>query len=119
MALQLRNLDDRRYHQLIDESVARISVHNREWTNFHQSDPGITLIQVFAFLTESLLYRCNQVPDRNRIKFLRLLGVNLRPAASARGIVTFNNERGPRQTITLNEDLEVRAGAVAFRTEQG
>jgi hypothetical protein len=119
MPLQLPNLDDRRYQQLLDESLARIPVHTREWTNFNQSDPGVTLIQVFAFLTESLLYRCNRIPERNHKKFLQLLGVPLRPASSARGIVTFNNERGPLETITLNEDLEVRAGQVPFLTERG
>ena len=119
MPILLPNLDDRRYQQLVDESLARIPVHTPEWTNFNHSDPGVTLIQVFAFLTESLLYRCNQIPERNRRKFLQLLGVPLHPASSARGIVTFNNERGPLETITLNEDLEVRAGQVAFRTERG
>src|SRR5437867_2678618 len=112
MPISLPNLDDRRYQQLLDESLARIPVHTPEWTNFNQSDPGITLIQVFAFLTESLLYRCNQIPERNRKKFLQLLGVPLRPAASARGLVTFSNERGPLETLTLNDDLEIRAGQV-------
>jgi hypothetical protein len=119
MPIVLPNLDDRRYQQLVDESLARIPVHTPEWTNFNQSDPGVTLIQIFAFLTESLLYRCNQIPERNHKKFLQLLGVPLNPASSARGIVTFTNERGPLETITLNEDLEVRAGQIPFRTERG
>jgi hypothetical protein len=119
MPLTIPTLDTRRYQDLLDEALARIPVHNPEWTNFNRSDPGVTLIEVFAFLTESLLYRANQVPDRNRRKFLSLLGVPLQPASSARGIVTFANERGPRQTIVLNEGIEVRAGEVPFRTERG
>src|SRR5438477_2010121 len=119
MPIVLPNLDDRRYLQLVDESLARIPVHTPEWTNFNQSDPGVTLIQVFAFLTESLLYRCNQIPERNRKKFLQLLGVPLNPASSARGLVSLSNDRGPLETITLSEDQEVRAGQVSFRTERG
>jgi predicted phage baseplate assembly protein len=119
MPIQLPNLDDRRYQQLVDEALARIPVHTPEWTNFNPSDPGVTLIQVFAFLTESLLYRCNQIPERNRKKFLQLLGVPLRSASSARGLVTFDNSRGPLETITLSDDVEVRAGQMAFRTERG
>ncbi len=120
MPIQLPNLDDRRYQQLLDESLARIPVHTPEWTNFsQQGDPGVTLLQLFAFLTESLLYRCNQIPERNRRKFLQLLGVPLNPASSARGLVTFTNERGPLETVTLDGDLEVRAGQVPFRTERG
>jgi Baseplate J-like protein len=119
MPIQLPNLDNRRYQQLVDEALARIPVHTPEWTNFNQSDPGVTLVQVFAFLTETLIYRCNQIPNRNRLKFLQLLGVPLLPAASATGLVTFANERGPLKTITLNDDLEVRAGQVPFRTDRG
>lgn len=119
MPLQIPTLDDRRYQDLLDEALARIPVHNPEWTNFNKSDPGVTLIEVFAFLTENLLYRSNQIPERNRRKFLSLLGVPLQPASSARGLVTFNNERGPLQTLTLNGAVEVRAGQVPFRTERG
>jgi hypothetical protein len=119
MPLQLLNLDNRGYQDLLNEALARIPVHNPEWTNFNKSDPGVTIIEVFAFLTESLLYRANQIPARNRTKFLSLLGMPLQPASAARGLVTFANDRGPLQTLTLNDDLEVRAGQIPFRTEAG
>jgi baseplate J-like protein len=110
-------LDDRRYQQLLDEALARVPVHNPEWTNFNHSDPGVTLLELFAFLAENLLYRANQMPERNRLKFLSLLGVGLQPASAARGIVTFSNERGPLEALTLDAGMEVRAGQVPFRTE--
>src|SRR5215210_8683874 len=86
---QLPVIDNRDYRQLVDDALRRIPVHNPEWTNFNRSDPGVTLLEVFAFLTESLLYRSNQIPERNRLKFLQLLGIALAPATSARGLVTF------------------------------
>ena len=119
MPLQNPTLDDRRYQQLLDEALARIPVHTPEWTNFNKSDPGVTLIEVFAFLTENLLYRSNQVPERNRRKFLQLLGIGLQAASSARGLVAFSNDRGPLETVTLGRELEVRAGQIPFRTTQG
>jgi hypothetical protein len=112
-------LDMRTYQDLVDETLARVPIHNPEWTNFNRSDPGVTLIELFAFLTESLLYRTNQIPERNRLAFLSLLGVPLLPATSARGIVTLTNDSGPQQAITLHDDVEVRAGQIAFRTEIG
>ena len=112
-------VDARSYQDLVDEALARIPIHNPEWTNFNRSDPGVTLIELFAFLTESLLYRANQIPERNRRAFLSLLGIPLHPASSARGIVTFSAESGPQQTITLPAGLEVRAGQVPFRTQLG
>jgi hypothetical protein len=119
MPLKIPSLDDRRYQQLVEESLARIPITTPQWTNFNASDPGVTLIQVFAFLTESLIYRANLIPERNRTRFLQLLGVPLQPAAPARGIITISNERGPMETITLSRDLEVRAGQVPFRTQNG
>jgi Baseplate J-like protein len=119
MPLTIPNLDDRKYQDLLSEALARIPVHNPEWTNFNKSDPGVTIVELFAFLTESLLYRANQIPERNRRKFLSLLGLPLQPAAAARGLVTFTNDRGPLQTFTLNADIEVRAGQIPFRTEAG
>ena len=98
MPLSIPTLDDRRYQDLLNEALARIPVHNPEWTNFNRSDPGVTLVEVFAFLTESLLYRANQIPERNRRKFLKLLGVPLQPASAASGLVAFSNDRGPLGT---------------------
>ena len=119
MSLTLPAVDSRNYQELLNEALARIPVHNPEWTNFNRSDPGVTLIELFAFMTENLLYRANQIPERNRVKFLSLLGVPLRPASAARGLVIFSNERGPLQTFTLNSGVEVRAGQVPFRTDLG
>src|SRR5947207_6234023 len=119
MPLQIPSIDNRRYQDLLNEALARIPVHNPEWTNFNKSDPGVTLVELFAFLTENLLYRANQIPERNRRKFLQLLGVPLQPSSSAVGLVTLTNDRGPLETITLNSGIEVRAGQVPFRTDQG
>src|SRR6185436_3828106 len=113
MPLQIPKIDDRRYQDLLDEALNRIPVHNPEWTNFNRSDPGVTLIEIFAFMTESLLYRSNLIPERNRLKFLQLLGIPLNSATPARGIVSFLNERGPlEQEIVLKTGEEVDAGQV-------
>jgi len=119
MAATAPNLDNRRYQDLLDETLARVPVHTPEWTNFNKSDPGVTVVELFAFLTENILYRANQMPDRNRRKFLRLLGIALRPASPAGGMVTIRNDRGPLQAVTLGAGLEVRAGEVPFRTQMG
>lgn len=119
MPLQIPQLDDRSFEQIFAEARARIPVHTPEWTNFNESDPGITLVQLFAFMTENLLYRSNRIPELNRRKFLSLLGVPLRPAAPGRGLVSFRNDRGPAQPWPLEAGAELRAGKVPFRTRTG
>lgn len=73
MPLQLPNLDDRNYNDLVAEALARIPAYSPEWTNYNSSDPGITLVELFAWLTDLLLYRLNRVTDNNVRKFLKLL----------------------------------------------
>jgi hypothetical protein len=116
MPLPSPTTDNRTYQALVDELIARIPAHTPEWTNFNQADPGITLIQLFAHITESLLYRTNQIPDRNRAKFLNLLGLKLNPAREAQGMAAFANERGPVDPLVIAAGAELFAGAIPFRT---
>ncbi|MBT9465003.1 putative baseplate assembly protein [Hydrogenophaga sp.] len=81
------SLDDRRFDDLVEDLIARIPAHTPEWTNPRQGDPGRTLIELFAWLGDALLYRANLIPERQRLVFLKLLGQALRPAQPAGGIV--------------------------------
>jgi hypothetical protein len=119
MPFRTPSLDNRNYADILRDALARIPVHNPEWTNFNDSDPGMTLLQLFAFMAESILYRANQIPERNRYKFLELLGIRLNPATPAKGFITINNERGTLNPQTVLKGHEVRAGQVRFRTTQG
>ena len=80
-------LDDRGFDDLVAELTARIPAHTPEWTNPRPGDPGVTLIELFAWLADTILYRANLIPERQRLAFLRLLGMTMRPAAPARGVV--------------------------------
>lgn len=63
MPLEVPRIDERNYAQPLDAVVRRIPVHNPEWTDFNESDPGVTLVELFVFLTESLL---GQIDERQR-----------------------------------------------------
>ncbi len=90
MALPVPNLDDLQFQRdLVDEARLRIIRYCPEWTEYNVSDPGITLIELFAWMTEMIVYRLNKVPDKNYIKFLDMVGVELMPAASAEADLTF------------------------------
>ena len=90
MSLPAPNLDDVRFQRdLVDEARRRIIRYCPEWTDYNLSDPGITLIELFAWMTEMIVYRLNQVPEKNYIKFMELLGMQLQPASSARTDLTF------------------------------
>jgi predicted phage baseplate assembly protein len=83
-------LDDLRFQRdIVDEARRRIITYCPEWTDYNVSDPGITLIELFAWMTEMITYRLNLVPEKSRIRFMELLGVQLQPATSAHTELTF------------------------------
>jgi predicted phage baseplate assembly protein len=88
MALPVPNLDDRRFQDLVDDAKRLVQQRCPEWTDHNVSDPGVTLIELFAWMTDQLVYRLNRVPDRNYVKFLELIGVSLFPPTAARTQVT-------------------------------
>jgi len=89
MALPVPNLDDRRFQDLVDDAKRLVQQKCPEWTDHNVSDPGVTMIELFAWMTDQLLYRLNRVPDRHYVKFLELIGVRLFPPSAARGEATF------------------------------
>lgn len=94
MPLQAPNLDTRSFEDIFREARLRIPRYTPEWTDFNESDPGITLLQLYAWLTESILFQLNRVPERNYRKFLKLLGLELRPAQPATAHLTFTARPG-------------------------
>lgn len=91
MPLQPPSLDNRTFEQLVTELRKRIPTITPEWTDLNESDPGITLAQLFAYMTEQLLFQVDQVPDKGLVTFLRMVGAELHPATPARADVTFSN----------------------------
>ena len=80
-------LDDRSFNDLVEELLARVPAHTPEWTP-QQGDPGRTLIELFAWLADTILYRANLIPERQRLAFLRLLGKPMQPARAAQGLLS-------------------------------
>ncbi|WP_330293779.1 putative baseplate assembly protein [Streptomyces sp. NBC_00576] len=122
MALPSPNLDDRRFQQLVDEAKRYVQQRAPEWTDHNVSDPGVTLIETFAYLVDQLLYRLNRVPDKNYIAFLDLLGIRLFPPAAAMAEVDFWLSAPQPDTVTLTPGTEVTTAggeadeAVVFTT---
>jgi predicted phage baseplate assembly protein len=83
MPIILPRLDDRRFDDLVRDGIAHAKETCPEWTDFNPGDPGVTLIEVFAFLTDALLYRLNRVPPKLQLALLNLVGVDLKPPSAA------------------------------------
>lgn len=137
MAFPTPSLDDRTAQQIVDQAKRLIPTFCPEWTDHNVSDPGVALIELFAWMTELLLYRVNQVPDRMYVRFLEMLGIQLQPPHPATVELTFYTSKplvgnlgisaipGRQETeITIQGDTEVatarseEAAPIIFTTEK-
>jgi predicted phage baseplate assembly protein len=96
-------IDDRNFDDIVAEIRARIARYTPEWqpvwSDVNDNDPGITLAQVFAWLSEMLLYRMQRVPELNYIKFLQLIGIELTPAQPATAEISFAVAAGDTRAV--------------------
>ena len=90
MPIKPPNLDDRRAKDIVREARALIPQYTPEWTNLGDTDPGITLVQLFAWMTEMTIFRLNRVPDKTYVHFLNFIGEERRHARPARVPLTFS-----------------------------
>ncbi|MBN1285173.1 MAG: putative baseplate assembly protein [Anaerolineae bacterium] len=124
MPLETPRLDDRAFDDLVTEAIRRIPLYTPEWTDHNLSDPGITLIELFAWLMDIVLYRLNRVPEKHYIKFMELLGMKLREAEPAQAPVTFWLSAPQEIPITIPAATEVATTrtendpAVVFTTDE-
>jgi hypothetical protein len=120
MPLPLPNLDDRRWADLVDEGRALIPRYARQWTDHNVSDPGVTLLELFAWMTESSVYSLNRVTPQHRQKFLSLLGFAPEPPRPARTMLGLGPAAGAASfVLPAGTEFEARnsaGSAVPFRT---
>ncbi len=113
MPLQAPQLDDHAFADIVAQAKLLIPRYAPEWTNFNESDPGITLMELFAWMTEITNYRLNQVPDLNYIKFLQLIGIELQAAQPASAEVTFSLSRPDLVSVIVPKGTQVAAAGGA------
>ncbi len=118
-------IDDRTYADLVAEARTRIPRYTPEWTDLNESDPGITLVELFAWMTELLVYRLGKVPQLNYVKFLELIGIELTPARPAIAEITFPVQKTftdpyvivPLATQVATEQADEQ-GPIVFETDR-
>lgn len=116
------NLDDRSFQDLVDEAKRLIPRYCPEWTDHNVSDPGIALIELFSWMTESMIFRLNRVPEKTHITFLDMIGTRLLPARAAVAELTFRLSAPQPAPIRVPQGTEVATvrtpdwESVTFRT---
>jgi hypothetical protein len=125
MSLPLPNLDDRNFNQLVDEASTRIKQICPEWTDLTVHNPGMVLLDAFAYLTETLIYRLNRLPSKAYVAFLNLIDVQLQPPAAAAAVLLFKSAQPVKEAVEIPRGTRVassRSGSggepVVFTVDQ-
>ncbi len=125
MPIKPPRLDDREYADILAEARQLIPQYCPEWTNLSDADPGMTLVQLFAWMTELTLYRLNRVPDKTYVHFLNFIGEERREARSSVVPLTFSLAREdagavevPPHTVCSTRQTEAKAALDFVTTER-
>lgn len=113
MPFDLHKLDDRRFQDFVDEAKSHISRYCPEWTDHNVSDPGITLIELFAGMADQLIYRVNQLPQNIYLTLLNLLDIRPHGPQAAVAPVTFYLARAQTDVVRIRSGAEI----ATLRTE--
>lgn len=121
MPIPLPNLDNRRWPDLTEEARALIPLYAPEWTDHNVHDPGITLIELLAWMTEAKLYQINRIPDKYKWKLLKLLGILPRPPYPSQTILGFSVKEGTNTSVIIPPATEfdsqnIEGAVMRFRT---
>jgi predicted phage baseplate assembly protein len=111
----LPNLDDRRWSDLVDEARTLIPVYASAWTDHNAHDPGITLLEMLAWIAETDIYRVNQIPDSHIRAFLALIGLEPLPPCAARAVVALSLKAGQAVALPATTLFDSPAGKFQSR----
>jgi hypothetical protein len=92
MPLPKPSLDNRVFDQLVSEGRAQLPRLAPHWTDHNTSDPGITLLELGAWLAEQNIYRFDRLSVQAERAFVRLAGVEPKPAGVAYTVTALEND---------------------------
>lgn len=109
--LKIPQLDDLTYEQIVNRAIVRIPTMTEEWTDFNSHDPGITVLQTYAWLIDMLNFYMDATGDIHIRKYLKLLGIEPEPARASESFVILENVTEP---VRLPKGTGFFAGTIPF-----
>lgn len=118
MPLPLPVLDRRTWAELVAEARALLPRYAPDWTDYNVHDPGITLVELFAWLSELLMFRSDRIAPAELRAFLRWFGIVPRPAQPATTVLALElPPASPAQTLAAGMKVTDPTSALVFETD--
>lgn len=118
MGLKIPDLDNITFEQLVEQARLLIGRYGPEWTDHNVHDPGITFIEIFAWLAEMQIYHLDQITDAQYETFLKLVGMGLKDAQPAAVDITFKNVTGKVIDAGTSIITEMGTERIVFETQE-
>ena len=106
------HLDRTSFDEMVDRAKNRIVSFYPEWTDFNYHDPGITLMELFAWRKEIQQYEMDHISEQHKRKYLQLLGTDLKHRTAAQCFVTAKVS----SPCPVPEGCRLEAAGVIFET---
>src|SRR3569833_2508581 len=117
MPIESPQLDDLSYRPLFEQLRRQIPIYAPDWTNHNESDPGITLLQLFAHLGEQLGFRRYRLPVKVYVVMMKLVWITLAPAEAARTVIELilgKPELATAETVPQGATIRVKGKPEVF-----
>lgn len=108
------DLDQEQFKDIVEEMRNQISSICPQWTDYNAHDPGITLMELFAWMQEIQQYHMNQPGSGQLRQYLRLLGEHCQGRQAARILLELSSD----ETLTGKKGSTFQAGDFVFETER-
>lgn len=123
MKTELPKIETRKRSEINKLLKEFIPHYTPEWAVSDENDPGVALLEIFSYMTESIVHRLNQAPQKNFIAFLDMLGINRLPSQPSRAPLTFMLAKGLEKDVLIPERTQVAGKAsdnseLPFETEK-
>jgi predicted phage baseplate assembly protein len=113
------DLFDRRFSDLMEMGRARLPGLAPGWTDYNAHDPGVTLMELLAWVTEAQLYSLGRMRRDERAAYAALFGLTARGTEPARGLIWPDrlDPRAPASTYTQSVVIDADAGVSMLDAE--
>jgi Baseplate J-like protein len=124
LAAQAPRIDPRTFDAILEEARRLAPAYTPEWAAREESGAGAALLKIFAKLLEGIIRRLNDVPLKNFIAFLEMVGIKLLPALPARAPLSFHLSTGAKEAVVIAARSQAAASPpgeaepVVFETER-
>ncbi|MBM3237387.1 putative baseplate assembly protein [Candidatus Poribacteria bacterium] len=102
-------IDKRDFQKLLEEAKQIAPFYVPEWNAASADDSGVALLKIFFHILQEVMHRLNEVPEKNFIAFLDMLGVKQVPAQPSNVPLAFQLATGAPVDVPIPELTQAEA----------